>query len=198
MSFFVINVNFVKQISKAFGSILHNDGAPIFKDDQLGKGGGRYLSILCDKNWKFPFFTKNRISSASPGFLHQTSLLAWKMSKQEKHTYYPSFCWLRSEISLNSSIFHFFDFCLAKTTGFQLLKRGIHLGFNVIKMLKEMSLGLLTQVESNFKNAEVLLSLLGTFFIGWKKFDIFKLMSLTFYWISIMLKINRQYFFTKW
>ena len=33
MSFFVINVNFVKQISKAFGSILHNDGAPILKDD---------------------------------------------------------------------------------------------------------------------------------------------------------------------
>ena len=40
-------------------------------------------------------------------------------------------------------------------------KRGSHFGFNAIKMLREISLALLTQVEHNFKNAEAPLSLLG-------------------------------------
>ena len=39
---------------------------------------------------------------------------------------------------------------------------GTHLGFNAIKMLKKISLALLTREKHNFKNAEALLSLLGS------------------------------------
>ena len=51
---------------------------------------------------------------------------------------------------------------LARTkTCYKPVKCGTHLGINVIKMLKKISLVLLTKWKHNFKNAEALLSLLG-------------------------------------
>ena len=41
------------------------------------------------------------------------------------------------------------------------VKCGIHLKFNAMKMLKKISLALLTQMKRNFKKAEALSSLLG-------------------------------------
>ena len=55
-----------------------------------------------------------------------------------------------------------------------------------------------------FSSGNIILKILKHFYrfkdgvLRWKIFDIFKLMNLTFYWISIMFKMNRKYFFRKW